>query len=74
MWYVIENKDEKKWKRIGDEFVCSVWRCECEDCPNDLAEFSLMPIYFVDGGTPYCEECDQPMTYLRTEIIVGEDK
>jgi hypothetical protein len=56
----------KSFKRVPDIDICHVWQC-----PNCATVKNVGPTFYVDSGTPLCDECDGDgvdMLYLYTEV------
>ncbi len=56
------------WKKVEDENVRHLWRCNdpCEEGCDE--EVEVTPDWYENNGTPVCSNCDCDMNYLRTEV------
>ena len=57
----------KKWKKIDDNKVQHIWKCEEEHCSMNGIKVIVSPDWYQENGTPLCE-CGEDCIYQHTEI------
>jgi len=56
-----------KWKKIDDNKVQHIWKCEEDDCRMKGVTIIVSPDWYQENGTPLCE-CGEDCIYQHTEI------
>jgi len=59
---------KNKWSPIPNSNVRHIWVCDTESCPKKAKKITVVPTFYAMSGTPVCEECEQDMVYIITEI------